>query len=514
VAHAVVLDRRMRDLLLLALSAVIPAALALAVTVEFPQASIVVVLGAIVAIIGVVMLVVSSRIEVTVALLAVYLGLLSGPIKLGISSHELGSALPDVLITAICIGAVMRLVVRKERLSMPPLSPWVLAFVGVVVLEAFNPKTAGILKVAGGFRQQLQWVPFFFFGYALMRTKKRLRLFFIIVGVCGIANAVVATYQTSLSPTQLASWGPGYRALFQPLSIGGKAGHARVYSSEGEARARPVGLGSDSGFSGGVGELALPFSLALFATWRKRKRWLAMVFAIGAGIGVLTGLGRLQVISSFLAVGAFVAFASVGGQGRRAMAAVLTLIAVAIPVGIAFVPLVRAGTFKRYSSLGNSSAGELATHKSSAYNLIPHELSVAPFGVGLGTVGAVGSFGGHVQNQLEGHGVSAETQYNLLADELGAPGLLLWSVLSLYVVAVVVRGLRAIRDGELVLLLAAACAPFAALIISGFSGPFETSSAHGPYFWFAIGITAYWFAGRRRLPIPASATPAPVLAKV
>ena len=123
--------------------------------------------------------------------------------------------------------------------------------------------------------------------------------------------------------------------------------------------------------------------------------------------------------------------------------------------------------------------------------------------MGLGTVGPVGGFGGLVVNQVEGHGVSADTQYNLLADELGVPGLVVWVALSVYVIAVMAVGLRRIRDGELAILLAGACAPFVALNLAGISGPFEASAAAGPYFWFAIGVAAYWFASHKRIPAPA-----------
>jgi hypothetical protein len=498
----VVLDRRMRDWIALVLSGVIPAGLALALTVEFPQANVLVFIAIIAGAIAVVALVNSSRLEITCTILAIYLLMLDGPVKLGIGAHEATAAVPDLLIGAVCLGAVLRLVVHKERVSMPPLSAWVLAFVGTVAIEAFNPKTAGILKVLAGFRQELQWVPFFFFGYVLLRSKSRLRMLFVIVSVCAAANAVVSTYQTALSPSQLAGWGPGYRALYQPTSIGKAAGHARVYDSEGEARARPVGLGSDSGFSGGVGMLGLTFSLALLATW-KRRRWVAVVTALASMAGIITGLGRLQVVGALLSVVFFIVFAALaGGQGRRAIAALLTVILVAIPVSVGFLTVVRSGTFKRYSSFENNSASELATHKAGAYTLIPHELETLPFGVGLGTVGSIGGVGGRVTDLLEGHTVSAETQYNLLADELGTPGLLLWVVLSVYIVVVVARGLRKVRDRDLAILLSAACAPFAAMIITGFSGPFQTSSALGPYFWLAIGITAYWFAGRGRVRSP------------
>jgi hypothetical protein len=498
--HPVVLDRRIRDLALLGVAGLVPAALALGITIALPNTSLLVVLAAIAAAIGIVALIGNSRLQVTVTLLAVYLGLFDGPIKLGIGRSETTAAIRNVLIGAVCLGALMRLVTRREKVVLPPLSGWVLTFTAIVLIDAFNPKTQGILHVLGGFRQQLQWVPFFFFGYALMRSKKRFRQFFIIVGVIGLANGVVATYQTRLSPGQLASWGPGYRALYQPTTVGKKGSIARTYSSEGEARVRPLGLGSDSGFSGGVGVIALPCSLALLAVWRSRKRWLAAVFCLGALVAVATGLGRLQVVGAVLGVFAFAALASLAGRRvTRAAAALLIVVALAIPLGAVFVSAIGGGTFKRYESIAPSQAAStVPSHKASAWMNIPHFLEAAPLGVGLGTVGAAGGFGGKVTELVEGHGVSAETQYNVVADELGAPGLIVWVAMTLFVIAIAARGIRNVVDGELAIMLAGSFAPFIALTLEGFSGPFITSTASGPYFWLAIGIAAYWFAGPGR----------------
>jgi hypothetical protein len=499
--HPVVLDRRIRDLARLGVAALISAALALGLTIALPHTSVFVVLGAIAAAVCVVALVLNSRLEVSVGILAVYLGLLDGPIKLGIGRSEATAAVRNVLILAVCLGALMRLLARRERLRLPQLSGWVLAFVAIVVLDAFNPKTDGILHALGGLRQQLQWVPFFFFGYALLRSKKRFRQLFIIVGVIGLANGVLAAYQTSLGPAQIASWGPGYRALYQPTTVGKKGSIARTYSSEGEARVRPLGLGSDSGFSGGVGVIALPCTLALLAVWRSRKRWTAIVLCLGALVAVATGLGRLQVVGAVLGVLAFVGFASLAGaRATRAIAAMLVVIVLAIPLGALFVSAVGGGTFKRYESIAPGNAVEtVPSHKSSAWENIPKFLASAPLGVGLGTVGAAGGFGGKITELVEGHGVSAETQYNLVADELGAPGLIVWVALTLYVIVLATVGIRHFRgDGELAIMLAGAFAPFLALALEGFSGPFITSTAAGPYFWLAAGAAAYWFAGPGR----------------
>jgi len=500
VVHPVVLNRRIRDLALLGLAGLIPAVAALGITVALPHTSVLVVLAAIAAVLAVVVLIVNSRLEVSVALLGVYLGLLDGPVKLGIGRSEATAAVRNVLILAVCLGAILRLLVRREPVRLPPLSGWILAFVGVVVLMAFNPKTHGVLHALGGFRQQLQWVPFFFFGYVLIRSKRRLRQLFIIVGVIGLANGVVSSYQTALSPGQLASWGPGYRALVQPSTVGKKASSARTYTSEGEAKVRPPGLGADSGFSGGVGVIALPFSLALLATWRRRRRWVAAVMCLGALLAIATGLGRLQVVGAILGVVAFTALASLAGRRvTRAFAALLVIVALAVPLGALFVSAVGGGTFSRYSSIApGQAASTVPTYKSSAWTKIPQFLSTSPLGVGLGTVGAAGGFGERITELVEGHGVSAETQYNLVADELGIPGLLVWVSLTLFVIALVAAGMRGVRDGELAIMLAGAFAPFVALALEGFAGPFITSSASGPYFWLAIGMAAYWFAGPGR----------------
>lgn len=508
VVHPAVLQRRLHDLLLTGLTGLIPAVIALGIIVAMPDASaknVVLVLAAIVAGVGIAAFVASSRLEITVTLLAVYLLMLYGPVKLGLGGGTLAHGADDVLVLAISLGAVMRLMVRREPVKLPPLSGWVFAFVATVALEAFNPKTGGLLKVLGGFRQQLHWVPFFFFGYLLIRSKKRLRQAFLILGVCALANGIVAAVQTGLSPAQIASWGPGYRELFQPTSVGQKGAGARVFDVEGEAHPRPVGLGSDSGFSGGVGLVALPCCLALLATWRSRRRWVAAVLALGALAGAASGAGRLQVVGAVLSVSAFLLLASLGGRGvKRPLGALLVVLALAVPIGAVFVSVVRSGAFGRYGTF-EKGVSNIVTYKSGGWTQIPQFVASTPFGIGLGTTGPVGGFGGKSAGQ--GAGVSAETQYNFLADELGGPGLLAWLAITAYIVVLVLRRLPAVRDPDLAILLAGAFAPFVALFFIGFAGPTLTSTALGPLFWFSMGIAAYWLTGR--VPRAHSASPLP-----
>jgi hypothetical protein len=201
------------------------------------------------------------------------------------------------------------------------------------------------------------------------------------------------------------------------------------------------------------------------------------------------------VVGGVIAVLTFALLSTTAGRRfRRPLAALLAVIILAVPLGAVFVSAVGSGTFSRYASLGTGSTKDA---KLTTIERLPSQLERAPFGVGLGTVGAAAGFGGKVTELLEGHGVSSETQYNLLADELGVVGLLVWVGISASVIVLVLRRLKHVADVELRIDLAAVFASFIAFTIMGFSGPTMSSPAFGTFFWFATGIAAYWLAGRR-----------------
>jgi hypothetical protein len=495
--HPYVLERRLRDVLTTVMLALIPAALALAVTIAFPHASLVVVLGIIAGLVGIVALMVCSRLELTVTLMLLFLLLIFDPVKMFTSSREATAPLEDIVIFAVSLGAVMRIVVRRERIRLPPFSGWVIAWVLIVLANAFNPKTQGFLAVIGGFSNGLQYVPFFFFGYTLMRSKRRFRQLFLILGVVATASGIVAAYQTELTPAQLASWGPGYKALIQPRSGGGgKGGSGRVYFSEGEARVRPPGLGDEAGASGAIGHIALPMCLALVALTRGRRRWVAVILALGSTLGVVVGLGRTSLIAAGLSVLAFAGLSLLSGRHfTRAMGAMLAVVVLAIPLGALAVSALRSGTFKRYESLNTSS--ETTEDKAGAWKQVPGLVAAEPLGFGLGNSGSFAGRVGANKNLIEGHGLTSESEYNVLVKELGAPGLILWPVLAVFASLVAARGMRRIRDGEMAIYLAGALAAFVPLPIDGTTGFLGGSLAGGGYYWFAIGVIAYWLVGRR-----------------
>jgi hypothetical protein len=493
--HPALLTRRVQEGMGAATAGLVALVIALGVTVEMPKPNYVLVLGAILGLLCVVALAMYARLEVTVAMLGLYLGLMDGPIKL-LAYNQAASAIRDVLIAAIGVGALLRLIQRGRGVRLPPLSGWVLGFVALVLVEAFNPDTQGIVKAIGGFRQQLEWVPFFFFGYALMRSRQRFRRLYVILGVIALANGLLSAYQTRLTPGELASWGPGYAELVH----GSEDLSARKYVSEGVARVRPPGLGSDTGFSGGVGVLALPGALALLATARRRRRWIAMLFCLAALLAVATALARLSAVGAVIGVIAFALLSlSAGRRVTKPLGALLMVGALGLPLGALLVSAEGHGVFSRYESIAPTKVvGTSTSYKEVSLSEIPKIVTTKPFGFGLATAGAASAFGGHSGVTFEGHAFSAETQYNFITDELGLPGLVLWVGLSLLIIAMAVRRLPHVRDVDVRIHLAGMFAAFIAFTVMGFDGPVSAGVAFGSYFWFAVGTAAYWFFGPGR----------------
>jgi hypothetical protein len=213
---------------------------------------------------------------------------------------------------------------------------------------------------------------------------------------------------------------------------------------------------------------------------------------------VIVGLGRLPLISAGLGVLTFALLVTLAGRNvSRAIGTLLAVVVLAIPTGAILVSSLRSGTFKRYESIGVNS--ETTLHKESSWSKVPEEVAASPLGFGLGNSGATAQAVGANQNLLEGHALGSETEYNVLVKELGGPGLILWPLISISVSFLIVRRIRGVRDGDLAICLAGACAAFIPLPIEGFSGFLGTSlPGGGAYFWFVIGVAAYWFAGPGR----------------
>ncbi len=494
-AHPALLGRRVHDLLATLLAGLIALAIALAIMIAVPHPTPGLVIGLMAGSLALIALVTSTRYETSLTIVVLYLGLLDGPVKL-LTASSYASAIRDVLIFAIVIGMLARLSVSKERVTMPPLSGLVVLFVCAVLVQAANPHTHGVLKIVGGFRQQLEWVPFFFFGYMFMRTKRDFRRLFLILGVIALANGLVGAYQSRLSPSSLGSWGPGYNSRI----AGGGGVSGRTYSVEGVSRPRAPALGSDSGFGGGIGVLALPGLLALLSvpTLVRRRRWVIMLMMAGALLGIATSASRSSIVIAIIALLSYAGLSMISGlRVGRPLLGILAIAAVAAIVASVLISADGAGIFHRQETLSSQGpeTGEAAT-KVAHFSQLPADIAGAPFGIGLGTGGSAGGFGGKQQKvQIEGSGPSGEGAFNLVELEVGAPGLLLWAALTASVIWLAVTRLRQIENREMRTYLVAVMAGFLAFTADGFAGPTLAVSPAGTFLWFAAGVAAYWFAG-------------------
>ena len=466
-------------------------AIALAVTIQLPTATPVAAV-AVVGLLGITTwMLLNERYEWSLAILVLYLGLVDGFLKLktGSSYATLGR---DLLLYAIVVGALIRIAVRRERLVLPPLSVWVIAWCVVVIIQIANPSNTTLLHAVGSIRPHLEWVPLFFFGYFAIRSKRRLRGFLMLLVIIASVNGVVGFIQLNLTPEELSNWGPGYEKYIQGEE-GGVSARTFV-DSEGKARTRPFGLGGDFGFGGAVGVIALPAALALFALYRRpNQRLLLALLSAGTVLAIATSQSRSVVLSAVVVAFAYAGLAVTSRTGLR------TVLALGLAAIVAYTTLSLLASDSnsefRYGSI--SSPGKaLSTsynYRSSTLANVPKYATDYPFGAGIGTGGPASGFAGGGAKKLD-----AESEATFLLIETGIPGLIVMLGFNLTLVYVCVTRIRTIADRELRILMTAVAAPLFSMFVSWWVGVTTATSPGSPYLWFAAGIIAFWILGVAR----------------
>jgi hypothetical protein len=426
----------------------------------------------------------NPRIEISLAILALYLGLLDGYLKLS-TGNSLATSARDIILYAIVAGALLRLAISSRRVRVPKYTAHVVLLVAVVLAQALNPGTPGMKAAIGGIRQHLEFVPLMFFGYAVMRTERRLKAFFLLLLIIVVANSVVAIVQYNMTPEQLATWGPGYAQSV--LGTGAFQGAGRSFAAaNGDTLVRPFGLGSDSGVSGVLGWLAIAGALALMASRGGLRRSLCggagLVFCV---IGIATSQSRSAVVSAVFAV---IAFATLSVASRQATRALATLLVGGLIVygGItAFAEHHRNSASRLGTLQGSSLAQTFNQNRGSAASLTPKYAATYPLGVGLGRAGPAMGFGG------SSSGLNAENEPNLLIGELGTLGLVVFASLWLRILFDGVRAVRRTPALAARVYLAALVAALAAMTVVWSAASPTTSVPTAPYFWFVAGIIAW-----------------------
>jgi hypothetical protein len=483
---------RGRERLIRALTTVVAAAgaigLSLFVTERLPSQSLFVSVALALLVVLPAWLMLSSNYAVTLGVLALYLGLVDGVLKLKLNT-PVATLGRDLLLYSIVSGAVLRLLLSRRRIRIPPLSGYAAAFTVIALVQVLNPETQDFAHAIAALRPHLEFVPLFFFGYAVMRTSNRLRWYLLLLCTVAAVNGVVGFTQFDLTPEELSTWGPGYAERLE----GTGALSPRTFEGESTSRVRPPALGSDMGFGGVIAVLAIPALLTLLGA--APRRWTLLVcgpLATGITLGVVTSQSRSTVVAAVVAVLAFFGLAAM--SQRRAIALLGPIVAVALTLGVVSV-LTSSGNDPefRYDTIAPSKL--LATTsdaRGGTLAAIPEYATSFPLGKGLGLVGPAAGFAGD-----EASGLNGESQFTFFLVELGVAGLLIFAALQIKLLALATR-LRRIDDPELRLLLAGCTAPLFAVAALWITGPISATSPTAPYFWFTAGILAFWLIERKR----------------
>jgi hypothetical protein len=430
----------------------------------------------------------TERMEGPLVVLLLYLGLLDGYLKLRTNSSVTTLA-RDALLYVIVLGSLARAVLRRQVLRLPPLSGWILAFGVVVLVQLVNPANHGLLHTLGALRPHLEFVPLFFIGYAVLKTRARLRTFFVVLLVIATANGIAGAVQLNLTPAQLSSWGPGYAFRINGQGTGLNHVSARAFStSTGSRRTRPFGLGDDAGVGAAWGMLALAGVLALLSLGALRSFGLAsLLLCAGPPLAIISGEGRSLLICSVVALVAYVVFATTARRLVPTLVSVVLGLAVVVGV-VAYISSVSgAGVFDRYATITPSKLTSTTSHdRGSSIAAIPSLIVHHPLGNGLGSVGPASGFAGGANS-----GGNGETEPGFLLSELGLPGLLVVYGFILHLLFLAVTRIRRL-DPPTRILVAALTAGIVGLLVLGISSATTATSPESAYLWFAGGALSYW----------------------
>lgn len=475
-----------------ATTAALLAVLCLVVTTHLPAPTLVSVLAVTVVLGATTLMLFSERYEWSLVVLMLYIGLADGYLKLSTNSQGV-TLVRDLMLYAIVVGALVRAIVRRRPLPLPPLAGWVIAWTVVVCVQIANPHNGTLVHSVASVRPHLEWVPLFFLGYMVMRSKRRLRGFLVLLLVIAAVNGVVGLIQLNESPSQLAAWGPGYAK-----AINGEATvSARGFVDEnGTEKNRPFGLGSDMGFGGAIGVLAVPAALAMLGLastpWRRLG---AMVLAGGVTLAVLTSEARVEVVAGVLSVLVFAGLTAAARVGVKTLVGITVGLAIGIGAIGFIVSNTEEGAFSRYNSITSPQAAVTTAYeyRGSVIAEVPNYAVEIPFGGGFGSRGPAGSFEGGSSSGLNG-----ESEPTYLLIEVGLPGLLVMTGFNLVLFLLSVTRIRFVPDRETRIMLAALAAPLFALFASWFAGVATATTPGAPYLWFAAGVLSWWLLGRER----------------
>lgn len=451
--------------------------------------------------VGSLVLVVTRRFGVALALYVVYIGTIDGYVKLATGSEAI--AVGRTVLLGVIVGAsLLALLTDRRNVSLPRGSILIAAFVLVALVQIANPGNPNFIKPIGSLRQEIEFVPLFFLAYATVRREADVQNLLLLLVAVAVANGIANLIQYNLSPEQFAGWGPGYRDRIFGTS-GGVTGRTFDDGSV-SGRARPFGLGADAGSGGVAGLLGAGAVVALILRPRVTSfgsataiRAIAVAAVPFVLLAVVLSLTRAVIVATVLALVVQALLSA-----RRQLIPLIVVGALAFAVGGIIIQQATSGSsagegLARYDSI---SPGQLldATRDSrgSSLAIFPTYVAKYPFGAGLGGVGPSTGFQGSARPEEK---LNGETQFNVTVLDLGVPGLVLLAAFIALTLRRVLR-LKRLPDATTRVQLVALAGPFVGIVALFFSASPLTGVPAGPYFWATAGILCYWVGAYEKPP--------------
>jgi hypothetical protein len=360
----------------------------------------------------------------------------------------------------------------------------VLAFVAIVMVELLNPSSRGLVGGLAGARQHLEFVPLFFLGFAFVRTDSQIRTALLVLVFCAAVGGAVSYVQSTLSPSELAAWGPGYRDRI--FGSGDFVGASRVAFGAGAATVRPFGLGSEVGSGASTAALALPAFVALFIAGSARIRWAIAPLSVGLALAVATSGARAATVTVFVGLAAFGLIAAASKNALKAIGGL------ALGVGLIYVAFTQLTPHNTSSQRAQSirpdkALSTFSAERGASVTAFGDLATTHPLGVGLGTAGPASGFAGGARSRS----FNAETEWNFLVLEVGVAGVVVYLAFLVRIMWLALTRIRRVAEPISRLYLAALAAPVFAMLVAGFSGPTSASVPSAPFLWLVSGILAY-----------------------
>jgi hypothetical protein len=327
-----------------------------------------------------------------------------------------------------------------------------------------------------------------------MRREAQIQKLILILVVCAAAGGVVSYVQSTLSPQELANWGPGYSE--RVLGTGAFEGAPRVtFDENGVPNAvRPFGLGSDLGAGAVAAALALPALIAMMMAAKGMRRVGLLPLAIGIGLAVATSGTRAALITVFVTMIAFGLIAAASRNGLRVIAG-LALTAILVYAAFGVLGEGNSTTNRAKTITPGKAVSTFTQERASSVAKFGDYATKYPIGLGVGTVGPAA--GALSDRPIATQTLNTETEWNFLVIEVGLVGLGLFLALNVRLMALALRRIRRLANPTMRLHLAALAAPLFGLIVAGFGGTTTATVPPAPYFWFVAGVLSYWLVTHR-----------------